>query len=174
MTIEDEQIERERLAKKIVEWLADNGQAESRYATPDPQHFVYTFGLLDFLAKDCGLEGKAGEWFNARQEVVQKERERRADRRSLWAPGEGSTIEGFVSEESTTPVGKSGARLIPHVALDTSEGQFYVLARATTMPSDLRAGDKVKVTHTGTRTSIASKLTFNTWTIEKTTEENLT
>jgi hypothetical protein len=56
----------EELVKAIAEWCSAHGNVESRFLYPDPQHYVFTYGLFDFLSDKTGLP--IGEWFNAAQE----------------------------------------------------------------------------------------------------------
>ncbi len=58
------------LARWLVEWCSEHGQIESAFLTPNPAHYVFTFELLDDLARKLGVEKTViGEWFNAAQEA---------------------------------------------------------------------------------------------------------
>jgi hypothetical protein len=58
------------LARWLVEWCSEHGQVESAFLMSNPAHYVFTFELLDDLAKKLGI-GKdvIGQWFNAAQEA---------------------------------------------------------------------------------------------------------
>ncbi len=61
------------LVQKIVEWCSREGESESRFLTPDPQHYVFTFSLFDQLSRWTGIEESViGEWFNDEQERIGK------------------------------------------------------------------------------------------------------
>jgi hypothetical protein len=58
------------LARWLVEWCSEHGQVESAFLMPNPAHYVFTFELLDDLAKKLGIDKDViGQWFNAAQEA---------------------------------------------------------------------------------------------------------
>ena len=60
----------EELVKLIVEFCSDKGCSESPLSEPNPEHYVYTFELLDFIHNTTRIsKEKIGEWF----EIAQRE-----------------------------------------------------------------------------------------------------
>lgn len=61
------------ILKKIVGICSRIGQAESAFLTPELNHYVFTFQLLDEMSKEFGVnKEEIGEWFNLAQENGQE------------------------------------------------------------------------------------------------------
>jgi hypothetical protein len=56
--------------KAVLGLFSKHGQAESIFLTPQPEHYVYTFTILDALAEQgIATKDELGAWFNAAQEA---------------------------------------------------------------------------------------------------------
>lgn len=58
--------------KKLIEYIARNSEKESALLYPNPNWYLFTVPLLDFLSDDLELgQDQVGEVFNAAREQIE-------------------------------------------------------------------------------------------------------